>query len=93
MLDTFNLFQDSVLPFPPHSSLFSPSGGDIDSIHGIGEGSCKGITTMGNGVCFQEAGTGFIPLVGLNGDLFTQQGAWFRGGSTTSLVGDASGLQ
>ena len=41
---------------------------------------------MGDGVGFEEAGAGFIPLVGLDGDLVAQEGSGFGGGPASLFV-------
>ena len=71
LFDLFDLFEDICFPFTPDGSLFSPAGGDIDAVDGVGEHAGEGFAAMGDGVGFEEAGTGFIPLVGFDGDLFS----------------------
>jgi len=46
---------------------------------------------MGDGVSFEEAWARFIPLVGFDGDLFSDEGSGFGGGSASSLIFDPSG--
>ena len=48
---------------------------------------------MGDGIGFEEAGARFIPLVGLDGDLFSEEGSGFRGGAASFFVLDADGLK
>jgi len=43
---------------------------------------------MGDGVGFEEAGAGFVPLIGFDGDVFSDQGAGFGGGSASCFVLD-----
>ncbi len=73
--------------------MFGPAGGDIDGIDRIGEQACEGIAAVGDGISFEEAGTGFIPLVGLDGDLVAQEGTGFGGGAASFFVVDASGAE
>ena len=44
---------------------------------------------MGYGVGFEEARAGFIPLVGLDGDLVAQEGSGFGGGPASLFVLDS----
>jgi hypothetical protein len=46
---------------------------------------------MSDGVGFEETGMRFIPLVGFDGDMFSDQGARFGGGSASFLIVDPSG--
>jgi hypothetical protein len=46
---------------------------------------------MGDGVGFEEAGVRFVPLVGFDGDMFSNQGSRFGGGSASFLIFDSSG--
>jgi hypothetical protein len=62
--------EDIGFSFTPDSSLFGPAGGDIDEVDGIGEHAGEGIAAVGDGIGFQEARAGFIPLVSLDRDLF-----------------------
>ena len=70
--DIFDLGQDAGFSFTPGGPLFGPGGGDIDAVDGVGEHSGEGIPAVGDGVCFEEAGAGFIPLVGLDGDMLAE---------------------
>jgi hypothetical protein len=45
---------------------------------------------MGDGVGFEEAGVRFIPLVGFDGDMFSDEGSRFGGGSASFFVMDSS---
>ncbi len=69
--DSLDLFEDSCFSLSPDRSLFTPAGGDIDAVNGIGEHPGEGFTAMGDGVGFEETGAGFVPLVGFNGDLLS----------------------
>ena len=67
--DILDLLEDAGFAFAPDGSLLGPTGGDIDDVEGVGEHAGEGIAAVGDGVGFEEAGAGFIPLVGLDGDL------------------------
>jgi hypothetical protein len=69
--DLLDLFEDPCFSLSPDRSLFSPVGGNIDAANRIGQHPEEGFTAMGDGVGFEETGTGFVPLVGFNGDLFS----------------------
>ena len=73
--------------------MFGPAGGDIDAVKGIGEGAREGFSAMGDGIGFEEAGVGLVPLVGLDGDVFSEKGSWFGGGAASFLVLDTDGAQ
>lgn len=79
------------MAFSPDGSLFGPGGGDIDEVEGIGEGAGEGVAAVGDGVGFEEAGVGLVPLVGLDGDLFAEEGTGFGGGVASFFVVDAGG--
>lgn len=82
----FDLLQDICFSFSPDGTLFGPAGGDIDAVQGIGEGAREGFTAMGNGIGFEKAGAGLVPLVGLDGDVFSQEGTWLGRGTASFLV-------
>ncbi len=44
---------------------------------------------MGDGVGFEETGARFIPLVGFDGDLFSDQGSRFGGRSASFFIFDS----
>jgi hypothetical protein len=69
--DIFDLFQDVSFSFTPNGALFGPAGGDIDAVKGIGEGAGERFPAMGDGIGFEETGVGLLPLVGLDGDVFS----------------------
>ena len=71
--------------------MFGPGGGDIDGIEGISEHAGEGLAAVGDGVGFEKAGAGFIPLVGLDGDLVSEEGAGFGGGAAPFFILDAAG--
>lgn len=91
--DVMDLFEDPGFAFAPYGSLFGPAGGDIDGVDGVGEHARERIAAMGNGIGFEEAGAGFIPLVGFDGDLVAQEGTGFGGGAAPFFVVDASGAE
>jgi hypothetical protein len=69
LFDLFDLFEGVRFPFAPDGPLFGPAGGNIDAINGIGEHTGEGVAAMGDGVGFEEAGLGFVPLIGFDRDL------------------------
>ena len=87
------MLKDIGFSFSPYGSLFGPAGGDIDEVDSIGEHTGEGIAAVSHGIGFEETGAGFIPLVGLDGDLVSQQGAGFGGGAASFFVVDASGAE
>jgi len=46
---------------------------------------------MGDRVGFKKTGARFVPLVGFDGDMFSDQGSRFGGGSASFFVFDPSG--
>ena len=48
---------------------------------------------MGDGVGFEETGARFIPLVGFDRDMFSDQGSRFGGGSASFFIFDPSRKQ
>jgi hypothetical protein len=91
VFDVFDLFEDVGFPFSPDGSLFRPAGGNIHAVKGIGEDPGEGLAAMGDGIGFEETGARFIPLVGFDWDMFSDQGSRFGGGSTSSFVFDPGG--
>jgi len=87
--DILDLLEDAGFAFAPDGSLFGPAGGDIDDVEGVGEHAGEGIAAVGDGVGFEEAGVGFIPLVGFDGDLVAQEGTGFGGRAAPFFEVDA----
>jgi len=81
--------KDIGFPFSPDGSLFGPASGDIDEVDSIGEDTGEGIAAVSDGIGFEEAGAGFVPLVGLDWDLFAEEGTGFGGRAASFLVADA----
>ncbi len=73
--------------------MFGPAGGDIDAVDGIGEGATEGFSAMGDGIGFEKAGVGLVPLVGLDGDVFSEKGSWLGSGTASFLVLSTEGTQ
>jgi hypothetical protein len=48
---------------------------------------------MGDGIGFEEAGVGLIPLVGLDGDMFSEKSPWLGGGTASFLVLETDGTE
>jgi hypothetical protein len=69
LFDLFDLFEGVRFSFAPDGSLFGPAGGNIDAINGIGEHTGEGVAAMGDGVGFEKAWSGFVPLIGFDRDL------------------------
>jgi hypothetical protein len=45
---------------------------------------------MGDGIGFEETGARFVPLVGFDRDMFSDQGSRFGGGSASLFIVDPS---
>ena len=73
--------------------MFGPAGGDIDAVEGIGKHAVEGFSAMGDGIGFEEAGVGLIPLVGLDGDMLSEKGSWLGGGAASFLVLETDGTE
>ena len=73
--------------------MFGPAGGDIDAVDGIGEHAAEGFSAMGDGIGFEEAGVGLVPLVGLDRDVFSKKGSWLSGGTASFLILDTDGTE
>jgi hypothetical protein len=69
LFDVFDLFDGIRFSFAPDGPLFGPASGNIDAVNGIGEHPGEGVSAMGDGVGFEKAGLGFVPLVGFDRDL------------------------
>ena len=75
--DVFDLIQDAFFTFSSYSPLFGPARSDINEVNGVGEHSQKRFATMGHRVGFQEPWAGYVPLVGVYGDFFSEQRSRF----------------
>ncbi len=73
--------------------MFGPAGGDIRAIQRVGEHAEEGAAAVGDGVGFEEAGAGFIPLVGFDGDLVAEKSSWFGGCASSFFVVGADRLE
>ena len=93
MFNMLNLGEDSGFAFAPRGALFSPTGSDVCKIGCYGIDTVNGVAAMSDSIGFDEAGDGFIPLVGLDGDLVSQEGAGFGGGAASFFVVDAAGAE
>ena len=79
------------MAFSPDGALFGPTGGDIGAIEGESEHAEEGGAAVGDSIGFEEAGARFIPLVGFDGDLVTEEGAGFGSGAASFFVMGAGG--
>ena len=86
VFDIPDLLEDLCFAFAPDRSLFGPASGNIHGVDGLGELAEESLPAMGDGISLQESWFGLVPLVGLNGDLFSQESAGFRGGSPPAPV-------
>ena len=86
VLNMVDLLEDARLPLSPNRSLFAPAGSDIDTANGVGEHPRQGLAAVGDGIGFEKTGARFVPLVGVDGDMFFQEGSWFGGGSASFAV-------
>ena len=86
----FDLFKDIGFSFSPDRSLFRPAGGNVHAVQGIGEHSGEGWAAMGDGIGFEETGARFIPLVGFDRDMVSDQGSGFGGRSASFFILDPS---
>ena len=89
----FNLSGDLAESLAVGGSLFGPTGGDVDGIGGEGVGAFEGGTAVGDGVCFQESGSKFVPLPCFNGDVMLEKEPWFSGASAFASVEMFDGLE
>jgi hypothetical protein len=86
VFDILDLPKDLCFAFTPNRSLFCPAGSNIYGVYGVDKITQETFPAMGDGIGFQESWLCLIPLVGFNGDLFSQEGAGFRGGSSPASV-------
>ena len=89
--DIFDLFQDVTFSFTPDGPLFGPTGGDINTVKGISEHAGEGLSAMGDGIGFEETGAGLVPLVGLDGNVISEESPWFSGGTASFLIPETHG--
>jgi hypothetical protein len=86
LLDMVDLFEDAGFSLSPDRPLFAPAGSDIDTVKSVGEHPTKRLAAVGHGVGFKKTGTGLIPLAGVDGDMLSQKGSGFGGGSASFSV-------
>jgi len=48
---------------------------------------------VGDGIRFEEAGARFVPLVGFDRDLVSEEGTWFGGGASSFFVVGPDGVK
>src|SRR5512139_2163316 len=87
--DILDLLKNLCFAFAPDGSLFGLAGTNIYGVYGIGKLAQESLPAMGDGIGLQESWFFFIPLVGLNRDLFSQEGAGFGCGSSSALIFDS----
>lgn len=88
-----DLFKDASLTLAPDSTLLGPSRGDIDKVDGIDIHAGGGFPAMSHRVGLKEARPRFVPLVGGNGDLLSQQRSRLGCRSSPLCVLASDGLQ
>ena len=86
VFDVFDLLEDVGFSFAPDCSLFGPAGGNIDTVNAVDEHPGQGLAAMGDGIGFEKTRAGFIPLVGLDRDLFSNQRSRFGRASSSSGI-------
>ena len=91
--DMTDLLQDTGFSLSPYGALFGPAGGNINKIDSVNVHTGGGITAMSNGIRFKKAGASFIPLVGFDGDLFSQKRSGFCGAAPPFCITDAKRLK
>jgi hypothetical protein len=67
-----DLLKHPCLSFAPDGSLFCPSRGNVNAINSIGEHASSGGAAVGHGIGLKESGPGLIPLIGVDGCVFSQ---------------------
>ena len=86
LLDVVELLEDARFPLSPDRSLFAPARSDIHTVNGVGEHPTERLPAVGHSIGFEKTGARFVPLVGVDGDMFSQQSSWFGGGSASFAV-------
>ena len=86
LFDVFGLTKDPELALTPDGALFGPAGGDIRIIDGDGVLSVRRFAAVMDRVCFDKTGTKFVPLVGFDRDLMSQERAWLGQGSSVATI-------
>jgi hypothetical protein len=85
-LDMVDLFEDAGFSLSPDRPLFAPAGRDIDTVRGVGEHPGERFPAVSHGIGFKKTGTRLIPLAGVDGDMLSQEGSGFGGGSASFSV-------
>ena len=80
------LTENTELALAPDGALFGPAGGDIRIIDGDGVLSVCRFAAVVDSVGFDKAGAKFVPLVGFDGDLVSQERAWFGEGTALAAI-------
>lgn len=85
-LDMVDLFEDAGFSLSPDRPLFAPARRDIDTVKRVGEHPTKRLAAVGHGIGFKKTRTTLIPLAGIDGDMLSQEGSGFGGGSASFSV-------
>ena len=85
-LDMVDLFEDARFSLSPDRPLFAPAGRDIHTVKGVGEHPGQRLPAVGHVIGFKRTGTRLIPLVSIDGDMLSQEGYGFGGGSALFSV-------
>src|SRR3989338_114518 len=86
MLHVFDLSGNLPVALAVGSTLFGPTGGDIDGVGSHCVEAKKRRCTMQDRSSFNEARSKLIPLIGLNGDVMFEEKAWFSGRAAFAAV-------
>ncbi len=81
-----DLFEDTPFSLPPDSTLLSPPRSDIDEVDGIDIHAGGRFPAVSHRIGLEEARPRFVPLVGSNGDLLSQERTRLCGGSSPRCV-------
>ena len=49
----------------------APTGSNVNAVYSVSKHAGERVATMGHGISFQKTWTGFIPLIGFDGYLFS----------------------
>ena len=86
-LDLLDRLEHPIGTTPPDGAVFGPTGEDVGERQTVDEIAGHGVAAVGHRVGLEEAGTGDVPMPGLDGDLILQQGSWFGGAAALGVLG------